>query len=284
MGILQARGTLGWTERHLSVAVLVVLIVVGTLGATRGAVPAAIVAAAAIAAVALVALAFDAWAGIVLGIVAAAGFVFLREQLGMWTVKDFGTGATTVVSVLLIGWAAGWTGSALRVPRRARPEATGQPPRAAFGSLGMLDSEAGVLRLEEEIARAVTYQRPLSLIAIQVEADEAGGAGSHQLQRAAARAMENLLRDVDVPYALARNRFVAILPETNRAAATVALGRIFDEALGASYVDPSGTRVSMAEAAGLYGSATTITGPVAADDILASLVNGLGRHRDLAAP
>jgi hypothetical protein len=225
-----------WTEQQTLVAGagLVALIGAGAAVAEGGA--GALVIIAALALTFVLALSGDAWTGLVIGLASAAVCTFIRQANGTWLPADFGPAAIESVALVATGWSAGRVGTQLRAQRA--PEA---PPDefGAFGSVGMLPPDLGLVRLEEEVARGLTYHRPLSLLLLDTVITDAGLDDDAQEEafRAVARVTETMLREMDVPFQVAAHRIAAILPETDPNAAAIATGRILEALLPARFVD-----------------------------------------------
>jgi PleD family two-component response regulator len=103
----------------------------------------------------------------------------------------------------------------------------------------MLPAELAMVRLEEEVARASSYRRPLSLAILEVESVEPDldEASHDEIFRALARVTETMLREIDVPFLFAADRIGAILPETGAVAAAVASGRILEAVSAGRFSD-----------------------------------------------
>lgn len=219
----------GWTEPHSRVGLAGVLALLAAgAGLLDGQIerPLLVIAAAAVF---IVGLASNAWAGFVIGLGAAALVIFARQTIGSWVPAGFTLAAIESAALIGTGWAAGGAGGALREAgaRRAHDAVEGG---GVFGSMGMLSSELAMVRLEEEVSRATSYRRPLSLALLDVDAvdPEIDADMRDAVFRALARVTETMLREMDVPFLFAASRFGAILPETGAMAAAIATGRILE--------------------------------------------------------
>lgn len=228
----------GWTDRHTRVAVAGALafIAVGAAFAEQPSQGLLLVAAA--ATVFILGLVWDSWVGIIIGLGGAAVVIFIRQWAGRWLPADFLLAAVQSAALVGTGWAAGTAGRMLRAPRGGNTD-DGVRVAPAFGSIGMLPAELALVRLEEEVARASSYRRPLSLAILEVESvepdlDEASRA---EIFRALARLTETMLREIDVPFLFAADRIGAILPETGAVAAAVASGRILEAVSAGRFSD-----------------------------------------------
>ncbi|MEO5986075.1 MAG: hypothetical protein ABIW50_06630 [Candidatus Limnocylindria bacterium] len=235
---------------------------------------------AALALTLILGLGWDAWVGLVIGLTVAALVIIARQVMGTWVPSSFGAAAIQTAALVGTGWSAGLVGSHLRVSRSLDAGATDEL-EGAFGSLGMLPADLALLRLDEEGARAVSYRRPLSLLVLDVTVIDPGLDldGREDVTRAAARATETMLRDVDVPFRISAERMGAILPETDATAAAVATGRILEAISTATYMDRAqGRRQSLADAIALelavVSLGTRFSGP---DEMLEGALAALDR-------
>ena len=268
--------TSGWTDRHRPA--LAALVVAGTAGALATVEPAAysLVGVGAVVVTASLALLLDAFAGIVLGFAAAACTIAVQRIAGVWTSDRFAQSFGFTVSLVALGWVCG----ALAGRLRSRPGEVGQQGalRPAFGSLGLLPEDAALARLEEEILRSRRHRRPLSVLVLRTSTDSGVSAAVRSgSNRAVARVLETLLRDTDVPFALADDEIGAVLPETSQAAAWDLLGPILETAASASFaVREDGERRSVADISELHA------GLVALSDDTQSASDLLRKARELA--
>lgn len=183
---------------------------------------------AAVALTAVISLATEPFAGFVIGLAAAATVIAGRRSLGPWGPDAFWTSATQTVALVATGSASGWAGMALR-PRRAG-NAPSLLPQPAFGSLGLLEADVAMVRLEEEAERAAEHRRPLALVLIDTEVIDPSmdTEARRSALRAVARIFEGRLREGDVPFAIEAHRLGAILPETTSSAAWERVGHVLD--------------------------------------------------------
>lgn len=239
-----------WTRRHTALAVAAALVAGCAAVATTEPWPAALIVALAAALAFAGALAFDPFVGAVIGLAAAAGSIAVKRQLGLWTGDAFTASVVETGALLLIGIVAGIAGASLRVAQRA-PGAPGPTGDAAVGSLGLLDLDLGMLRLEEEVERAALHKRPLAVLRLSLDVHGHEGWGSAQrlaVERAVARLLENLLRPTDVPFVLDADELAAVLPETTSDEAWGIVVPILDAITRASFVaGPAGGRHQVGE-------------------------------------
>jgi GGDEF domain-containing protein len=228
-----------WTEGHSRVAIAGILMLVGVAAALFDDASAVPLMMGALGLTFVLGMLGDGWLGIVVGLAIAGGVAFLRQLGGTWTPEHFGTAVLESVGLLGTGWAAGSVGKFLRLRATAYLGLGADDALGVFGSLGMLPADLALVRLEEEVARASVYQRPLSLMLVDIKLlDRAIDAASREeVARGVARLTESLLRETDVPFALTPQRVGAILPETGSVAATIAIGRVLDAIGGATYTD-----------------------------------------------
>jgi hypothetical protein len=245
-----ARPTRGWTEAHSSVAVAALIAFAGSAtGLIEGGSQGPMIIGAFVI-VFLLALAWDSWAGLVIGLGAAGLLIFVRQLTGHWTPATFWPAALETVALIGTGWSAGRVGRLLR-DAGASSIAPAHDSGGVFGSLGMLPADLALVRLEEETARATAYRRPLSLMLLDVTvvAVDLDANGADEAFRAAARVTETTLRELDVPFQFEPNRIGAIFPETDVTTATIASGRILEALVSADFTDRySGRRRSLGRA------------------------------------
>lgn len=221
--------TTAWTDRHTRLALLLVVIVGAVLAGLREEWQVAAVVAGVVVLASTTALVLDQFGGVAVGIGAAALLTGGRQLLGLWTTDDFWLALAQVAAVGLTGYLAGRVGVALRAA--AEDDGTSRPDvEPVFGSLGLLDADHAMLRLEEEVQRSRDHGRDLTLVLLRVEVrdaslDAAAVTGAH---RAVARLVESRVREADVPFALTHDKLGVILPETDGAAALEPVARILD--------------------------------------------------------
>lgn len=281
-----------WTDRHTRVALLVAAAVVAAAAGAIEEPPVTVWVAVAVALTASLALVLDAFGGLAVGFVVAALLVGVRRAAGDWGPGAFVLALVETVAILATAVAAARVGTAFR-----REDESGREPEApavepVFGSLGLLEADTGMLRLEEEVQRARDHGRPLTLVLLQVEDDDEGldAAERTAAHRAVARLLESRVRDTDVPFALARDRLAAILPETDASAGLERVGAILDGVANGRFASRSqGSDRALADAvtvtvgtARLGGQVTTADGlldaaTIALDRARATSTEGQGR-------
>ncbi len=229
------RLTADWTRRRVLVAaVLVVSVLVGGLSA-RSEMPFSLVGLGAAVLLAVVGLMLDAFGGLVAGFLASATVIAVRQAGGAWTQADFVSALTLTVGLVFLGWLAGLAGTSLGdTATAASPEFVTVP---AYGSLGLLSADQALTRLNEEIARAVQHDRPLTVVVLRTDVTDQGlSAGARSAaHRTVARLLESLVPETAVPFALARDEVGAVFPETDEASAWELLGPVMDAAGQASF-------------------------------------------------
>ena len=257
-----------WTEQHVPVALA--LVVASLTGAVAMAVaaPYASYGLAAVVLTALGALFLDAFGGLVLGFMAAAAVVLALRLSDQWTAASFATDLALVLGLVATGWLAGMVSAGIHARRVGEDEGGGTRP--AYGSLGLVTAEVAESRLEEEVMRARSHGRPLSVVVIRVAISDPALDGNARAaaQRAVARLVESMLRDTDVPFANPPDEFGAILPETDGATAWEVLGPVLDAATRAAFtVREQDERRSLVDCAELHVGLATLgeqTGEAAA--------------------
>lgn len=244
----------GWTERHVPVALALAAAVLGGAIAMTGPAPHHLVAVGAVLATALLALFFDAFGGLVIGVAAAAVTVAVKQLRDEWTPLAFGTSVALVVVLTGLGWLAGMVSGGLHRTRGSGPGSSeGLGP--AYGSLGLLTAEVARARLDEEVTRARRHGRPLTVavLRIRITDDSLDDRARTAARRAAARLVETLLRETDVPFELSEDELAAILPETDGVAAWDVIGPVLDAASRAAFtVREADERRSLVDCAELH--------------------------------
>ena len=272
-----ARLTTVWTDRHRGVAV--VLVAAASAGVLAGLHEGWVVAVAASAVLVtvLAALRLDSFGGLVVGLTTSASVVAAKQLGDRWTADGFWISLALTLSLLALGWSAGWLSS--RLGRAASSNAlVGVQP--AFRSLGLLSEADALDRLDDEILRSRRHRRPLCVLVLRTVVP----AGLSTIvrdgaSRAVARTLEGRLPPTDVPFALAPEVVGAILPEADERTAWDLVGPILEAAASASFTDrASGSRHSVADHAELLvGIAVLDDRHAGAGDLLAAAyvaVNG----------
>lgn len=262
--------TRGWTDIHTGVALCFVLAAVaGTLGGLESGIVRVVVLAAALVCV-VAGLFFDGFTGLVIGLAAAAGAVAVKRYAGVWNRDQFVLATAVAVCFLVLGWAAGLTGTRIREALR-RTETSHSDVRPVFGSLGLLAEDRARSRIDDEIARARSHGRELGLLMIHVRITDSDldEPARQAVRRAVARLVESLLRDTDVPFAVSPEEFGAILPETNSTGGWDVVGPIVDAAARSTFTDRVGQqRRNVAEVAEIYAGLAFATDRTTDADML----------------
>jgi hypothetical protein len=273
----------GWTRRHTRVAVAGLVALVGAgAGLSEGG-PQSILVIGALAAAFVLGLAWDGWIGIVTGLAVATVLILARDLTGTWLAQHFVPAAVETIAVIATGWTAGRAGQLLTNDEAGY--AGEQVDRdGVFGSLGMLPPDLALIRLEEEVARASLYRRPLSLVVVQTDlvGADLDEDARRDVFRGAARLTESLLRVSDVPFAFSPDRIGAILPETDHLAAAVAAARILEAAATSTFTDrQTKNRRPIADVASLHFS-TVSFGPdyPTAGELLDGALAGLAQAQE----
>lgn len=239
------RATSAWTETGLLLTVYAVAIVsTGLMAGTEDGVMMPVYAAVAVAC-GVSAVWVDWFAGLGVGVLAAAvvvGVTRLTSHLGP---DDFATLAPEVAALIVLGWVAGVLGQHLRALSRSSNRPVPGSVAPAFSSLGLLDHAQAMLRLDEELARSRRSRRPLGLlmVAVQPTDEQLDESAELRVRRAIARLLESVVADTDVPFALDDAEFGAILPETNATQGWRLVAPLVDGIRTAAFADRStGTR------------------------------------------
>lgn len=239
--------------------------------------------AAAVGLTAVVSLAVDVFAGIVVGLAAAAALIAAKRITGRWEADAFALSLVETLALVVAGAASGRAGTALRPPDDGEEKTPGILA-PVFGSLGLLPHDVAMVRLEEEVDRARAHRRPLTVIIVDIEVleslpDEA--AREHPL-RAVARILETRVLERDVPFAISATRLGAIFPETSALEGWIRVGAIVDAIAGAGYISRStGARASVTDAVQVHvGLAELGPGISSADALLDAATVSVDEHRE----
>ncbi len=144
--------------------------------------------------------------------------------------------------------------------------------------------------LEGEIERAERYERPLSLVLVDMDHfkqvnDTHGHAGGDQVLRAAAGVLRSVCRDVDLPARIGGEEFAILLPETGSAGAERLAERARAKIAGGHHRAPSGAGFHVTASAGVATVGRAVTSAEAllqaADDALYR-AKAEGRNRVVA--
>ncbi len=224
--------TWAWTDRHGAVACLLAAAMVGSLSGLTEDPPLPLWVAATITLAVVPALAFDPWGGAVVGLASAALLVAVRRATDHWSSDVFGAAALETLAIVVVGALAGHAGTRLR-PR-------GQSSTAGFlqpmhGSLGLIDEDAAMARLEEEVGRSRRHGRTVSLALLDVRIvdDDLPEEGRRAALRGVARILESRSEQDHVPFALTEDRLGVVLPDASASAGWDLVARVL-QAVGTS--------------------------------------------------
>jgi GGDEF domain-containing protein len=279
---IKGRLTLGWTDRHVAVAVAVVAAgITGVLTRDERA-PFHLVVGIALVVTVWLALSLNVFGGMAAGVAAAAGVIAVKQWSGAWDEDVFLGSVESTLGLVVVGGLVGMAGSRLR----GRGVVDGPGPAPAYGSLGLLTAEVALSRLDEEIARARHHARPLTVVLIRTDTtDQTLSQGARlRAHRTVARLLESLLRETDVPFALTTDEVGAILPETNAETAWQLVGPLMDAATRASFtVREEDQRRSLADCAELHAGLVSLSEDCAdADELMAAARQSV--REDKASP
>ncbi|WP_353510865.1 hypothetical protein [Intrasporangium sp.] len=188
-------------------------------------------------------LARDGYLGVVIGLVGAAGLIVLKRLSGDFAAREFFVIGAEVLTVIVAAWVVGILGEHLRtsLDHVARPVVGTISP--ASSALGVLSTDVGMFRLEEELGRFHRTGEPLSLALVEssplayasdVDEDPAVAAA----RRAVARNVESVTAQLDVVFVLDERTLAVIMPSTDAVAGMEALGRIALAASAATFSGP----------------------------------------------
>lgn len=234
------RPTSAWTEAHTRVALLLLVVLIGSFAGLLEPFPTPLWVALAVAITALVALAFDPFGGAVVGLVVASGLVGMRRLSGDWAPEVFWILLIEITAILAVGLMGGFAGDALR-QIGTNDESRAGLMEPVFGSLGLLDRDVALIRLEEEVERARDHRRPLTLLLIETDITDPslGPEAKDGAYRAVARLVESRMREDHVPFAANVDRLGAVMPETTTADAWQYVGEILDAVTSGRFMDRS---------------------------------------------
>ena len=271
MGAIRGLLTSAWTDRHLAVALLAAAAGLAGVLSRDEPTPFHLVAVAALVVTVVLGLLVSAFGGLVVGVVAAAVVIAVKQTVGDWNPAGFVPSLQTTLGLVVVGALAGVAGTVLRAGREVR----GGGAAAAYGSLGLLTEQAATARLDEEIARARRHRRPLAVVLIRTDiTDPDLGEGTRmRAYRTVARLVESLLRETDIPFALSPDEVGAVLPETDVEGAWLLLGPLVDAATRASFtVREEDERRTLADCAELHAGLAALSDEAPrAEDLLATV-------------
>lgn len=227
--------TTAWTERHALVALLLIALMLTCVSGLVEGQPVAVWVGVAATVSGLLALAFDAYAGLLIGLVAAGALTYLRTQTGQWAGENFAPSLVETVGLILTSGVSGAVGQTLR--RGALARVRGEALEPAFGSMGLLPPELAGERLQDEVSRAAAHRRPLSLVLLEVDVrgSDLAEQGRSAALRAVSRILESRATSTDVPFALTSDRIGLIMPETGPVRAAEVVGEILQAVEAASF-------------------------------------------------
>jgi len=247
----------GRARRRWSLPLALLALVAVAAGTVASAFLAGVTGAVVVAIVACVVIGArvtDGMGGLVIGLTGAAAVGLLLNRSGLlgssgvradWAYPAFGIGVGVLV---MCGALVGWWADRRRRRAKLAPDASS----AARRSIGMLSEAAGVTRLEEEIARARLYDRPLAVASITLEIRDKTLTTEdvERLRRAVARTFESALDPADIPYVTGDRSFAVILPEVSADAAARVLAPAVTLAGRATFaVRDAGRRVTVGRVA-----------------------------------
>jgi GGDEF domain-containing protein len=200
--------------------------------------------------------------GSLVGLIFISMWIAAKLLTGAWTLNELtynllelvAVGATFVASAIYRRQAKAFL--KILADNQRRMKNLGLEDRA----VGLIKSTFGLLRLEEEEERSTRYQRPFSLILIQVRpvpGIEWGTGDTAGLVRALADMIKAKTRDVDIPFLMSADRVALILPETEANGTRKVVNNIVSSMMNVRYVSSSGSTVFMWKYAQLrFGFAT----------------------------
>jgi len=163
----------------------------------------------------------NVWGGATASILAVFGMVLFNQFSGIYPRENLVINiAAELVTFLLVGPLAGRLGGLLeQIHRQARHWQERATERAVHRPDGSLKLAWATARLDEEILRAVSFKRPLSVVAVQI-APHANAGTSPEHAEAARDAVLRLARSATKPPSVITRddagRILLILPEHTR--------------------------------------------------------------------
>lgn len=210
--------TPAWTDLTVRLmACVVALLGVGVLAGADSPVAAALYALAAFACT-MVGVRFDAFIGLSVGLVGAAGVVGGRMLTDQWDSVSPMLAVAQSVALVTVGWLSGSLGGRMRAMAAAWANESSRSIVAVYNSLGLVHVDQAAGRLDEEIARSRRSHTPLALLLVRVDVDESQMSTQTRmaLRRAVARLVEAGVGQYDVPFAVSESEIGAILPGTSQ--------------------------------------------------------------------
>jgi len=137
-------------------------------------------------------------------------------------------------------------------------------------------------RLQGEVERALRYQRPLSVVLLDLDHfkrvnDTHGHAAGDDVLRGAARALRSVCRDVDLPARWGGEELALLLPETDAAGALIVAERVRERIEAQAYTAPSGSAFGVTASLGV---ATAGDKALSAEALLHASDRALYRAKD----
>ncbi|WP_029212060.1 hypothetical protein [Arsenicicoccus bolidensis] len=221
-----------WTELHTGAALLAVTAAAASAAVMSQSGAARPVLVGLVVVTVVAGLLTDGFLGLGVGVATAAAGVVTIQRLGTGDNAHFTALVMIVGALVVLGWVAGLLGASARAHRRALERGRPADVQPALASLGLLPADVAELRADEEIARARRHDRPLAVVALEVEPRSADvdEALLQATRRAVARLVEHRLRRSDAPFALDAGSVAAVLPETDERGAAALAGLLVQEA------------------------------------------------------
>lgn len=215
------------------------------------------------------------------------GWVLLRQAVGVWepnlllqSLAELGFLSLNVA--LAIQYSKVW--QSLRAQLATLREL--ENVLVGDGGAGLFSAEVAMLRLKEEVDRALLFQRPIGLLLAEVTAttgDELPVPAT-QLFQAIARQLNSAAAVHDIPFRLEPNRFGIILPERDWQRLYADAEVIVSALKQASTLDPRGEPLPVRHFLTIDVGLGVYAGEAATNvDLLRAAEDSLEASRDLAA-
>ncbi|CAN5555401.1 hypothetical protein BH23CHL5_BH23CHL5_06010 [soil metagenome] len=243
-----------WTSCRAVVALLVALVLAGAAFAEHGDPRwVFLVELGILFGTVLTGLSTEPFVGGLAGLAGGAGLIATERVAGTWNAVNFYEHAGQVLLLLVVGVCSGLGTTVLRDAWRDR---IGEGTAAAPGLLGLLPASLGEARFEEEVERAQYAHDALAVVRLRL--DTLDPQWDLALSRVVVRALESTLRVFDVPYAVATNDLLIIMPETDAVEARVTTLRVLRALRAATFAArPSGARMPFREYACVHHAIAT---------------------------
>lgn len=175
-------------------------------------------------------------------LVLVAGWITVKQTIGVWTAPNALTNLAELVGLIILFALSGWYGITLKNLVEAYQQ--NQQKLEQFNledkRIGLIKPSIGQLRLQEEEERSMRYKRPFSLILILIQPAEDVDLGSEEevlLLRSAANTVKISSRRTDMPFLAGPRMIGLLLQETTMEGASRVIQTLTQNMLEAKYLD-----------------------------------------------